>query len=485
MWLRYLLFVAVIAGLAVGIYKVVKYFSEARAKVGKAHVEKFHDDEEKRANNKIKVVRVKNTKKDILLEISEKIKRDEYSGEYYDIFLTEQNSLSSAQWTFLPKIEIKIMDKLEKGSALLESIVHVRRGLVTGANPVFITKDTSEFEKNLLRPIISGRNIEKWNIERDESFIIYPHISRKKSVNINSFPKIYEYLSSHRSKLEQRYCVKRKNPRKWYELHDSCDPDWFVGPKIVVGGISNKNEFAIDESGNFYCLDSVFFMVQKLTSKINLSYLLGLLNSKPLEFYFKHVASVKRGKYYEYRSQYLDLLPIKVPNNPFEKNIETMIINKVEQINQLSEIKRVIKNFPENYLDEYRTKGVEFDEVKSKIKKDHTLLSSFTISFPKKGFNVCLDEDEEFIWVDTNEKALYLILALRNKKVKQDEIIKILIPRDNLIVNEILDKLKKAYDSINSTSLEHYEEELNELVNQLYGLDEEDQKVIEKFLAFA
>lgn len=437
------------------------------------------------AKNKIKVVRVKKPKKDILQEIAEKIRLDEYLGEYYDIFSTDQNILSSAQWKFIPKIESKIMDKLENGSDLLESIVHVRRGLVTGANPVFITKDISEYEENLLRPIISGRNIEKWNIYWDGSFIIYPHISRKNSVDINSFPKIYEYLSSHRSKLEQRYCVKRKNPRKWYELHDSCDPDWFARPKIVVGGISNKNEFAIDESGNFYCLDSSFFIVQKLTSKINLRYLLGLLNSKPLEFYFKHIASVKRGKYYEYRSQYLDLLPIKIPNNPFEKNVETMIIKKVEQIIQFSENRRFIKSFPDKYLDEYRSKGVEFDEFKSKIKMNHNVLNPFSSSFPRKGFNVFPDKDEDSIWVDTNEKAQYLVLALVNRKVKQDETIKILIPRNNLIVKEILDKLKKTDEKIKSKPLEHHEEELNDLVYQLYGLDEKDLEVIEKFLAFA
>ena len=53
MWLRILIFFAVIAGVIVVIYGVAKYFSEARARIGKAHVDKFHDDEKKRADKKI------------------------------------------------------------------------------------------------------------------------------------------------------------------------------------------------------------------------------------------------------------------------------------------------------------------------------------------------------------------------------------------------------------------------------------------------
>jgi len=57
MWLRILLLFAVIAGVIVGVYRVVKYFGGARTRVGKAHVEKFHDDEERRADKKIRQIK--------------------------------------------------------------------------------------------------------------------------------------------------------------------------------------------------------------------------------------------------------------------------------------------------------------------------------------------------------------------------------------------------------------------------------------------
>ena len=432
--------------------------------------------------NEVKVVRVKQQKEDILQEIAKKISLGQYSGDYYDIFLTEQESLNSKQWKFMPKNERVIMEKMENASVRLKNVAYVRRGLITGANDVFIIKDKNDFEENLLKPIIGGSNIQRWKIDWDGSLIIYPHKSRQISVNITLFPKIYEYLTSHRSKLEQRYCVKRQNPRKWYELHDAGEPDWFEKPKIVVCGISNRNEFAIDEPGNFYYLDSSFFLIQRDNSEIDFKYLLGLLNSTPLEFYFKHVASVKRGKYYEYRSQYLDVLPIKMPKTHLEKKIEPKIAEKVERILQYLKSERVIKGFPDTYLGEYRSKGVEFDGVRFIFTMDHNKLKPVLSGFPGKGFFVFPAEDEDSVWVDTKEKAQYLILALRSRRVNQNDTIKILIPRDNSIVTEILEKVKKTVEEIKATPIDQLENEINELVYQLYDLNEDDKAVIEDFL---
>ncbi len=437
---------------------------------------------EKNLKNEIKVVRFKKQKENIIEEVAENILLDDYSGCYYDIFSMEQTLLTSNQWSFATQNERKIKDKMNAGNVLLEFITDVRRGIVTGKNSVFIIKDKKDFEVDLLKPIVGGQNIKKWEINWEGSSIIYPHISRSISVNIPLFPIIYEYLTSHRLTLEQRYCVKRKNPRKWYELHDAGDPTWFKQPKIVVGGISNKNAFALDISGNFHIQDSSFFIIKKLNSEINLKYLLGILNSTLLEFFFKQTASIKQGNYFEYRSQYLNLLPIKIPNIPLEKNIETQIIQKVNQIILHMEKKKHNKDFPDTFLDEYRSEGFEFDEIKVTFKMAHKSLNCFLSGFPEQGFNVFPDKDETPIWVDTKEKAEYLLLALGKSKVDQNEMIKLLIPRANSIVKEILDKVTKNKEEINFVNVEQLEHEINTLVYKLYEISEDEQIVIESFL---
>jgi hypothetical protein len=58
----------------------------------------------------------------------------------------------------------------------------------------------------------------------------------------------------------------------------------------------------------------------------------------------------------------------------------------------------------------------------------------------------------------------------------------ILIPKSDAIVEEILRNLEGDKARIKSPSVAELEEEINELVYELYGLNEKDVKVIEDFL---
>jgi len=109
-------------------------------------------------------------------------------------------------------------------------------------------------------------------------------------------------------------------------------------------------------------------------------------------------------------------------------------------------------------------------------------LKPFLSGLPGKGYVVYPNEGEDSIWIGTKEKAQYLVLALRNRRVKQDDTVKILIPRDNSTVTEVLEKVKKTVQDAKATPIAQLEEEINEVVYQLYGLNENDKSIIEDFL---
>ena len=79
-------------------------------------------------------------------------------------------------------------------------------------------------------------------------------------------------------------------------------------------------------------------------------------------------------------------------------------------------------------------------------------------------------------------KADYVFTALKGKSAKKDEKELILIPKSDVIVEEVLKKLGEDKARIKSPSVAELEEEINELVYELYGLNEKDVKVIEAFL---
>ena len=85
--------------------------------------------------------------------------------------------------------------------------------------------------------------------------------------------------------------------------------------------------------------------------------------------------------------------------------------------------------------------------------------------------------------LNLKEKANYVITALKRKSAKKDEKMQILIPKSNAIVEEILKKLEDNKANTKSPLVTELEEEINELVYKLYGLNENDVKVIEDFLS--
>ena len=82
--------------------------------------------------------------------------------------------------------------------------------------------------------------------------------------------------------------------------------------------------------------------------------------------------------------------------------------------------------------------------------------------------------------VDSEAKAEYVKAALTGRKVSKGEKITILIPRAEALAKEALAHWQK--DVQEAQGIAALEEEINELVYKLYGLDENDKKIIEEFL---
>jgi len=150
---------------------------------------------------------------------------------------------------------------------------------------------------------------------------------------------------------------------------------------------------------------------------------------------------------------------------------------------QHSKPKKLLEGFPETYLNEYRSKGVEMDEIKYTFNADHQKLKPFLTSQLGKGYAVYPDKGEDPIWVGTKEKAKYIMLALNQKTVRQSDCTKIVVPRDNSIIAEVLHKFAKTIKDIESIKIEHLEKEIDKLVYRLYDLSKKDRNVVENFLA--
>jgi len=81
-------------------------------------------------------------------------------------------------------------------------------------------------------------------------------------------------------------------------------------PKILVPDIADRSAFALDEAGDF-AFTSGYGITLKPEVKLSPKYLLALLNSRVLDYFWKQVSTPLRGGFFRYFTQFIEQLPIR------------------------------------------------------------------------------------------------------------------------------------------------------------------------------
>ena len=211
---------------------------------------------------------------------------------------------SSESWSILSDIEQSIKAKIESvGTPLKDWDVQINYGIKTGFNDAFIidsikrdeilgacqSDDERQRTAEIIRPILRGRDIKRYDYEFANQYIIATFPSRQ--YNIDEYQAVREFLLSFgMERLEQtgkEYIIggekvkaRKKTNNKWFETQDSISYwDDLSKTKIVWIELSDESKFAICE--DLVPLNTVFFLTGN-----HLHHVLGLLNSKLIHWYF-------------------------------------------------------------------------------------------------------------------------------------------------------------------------------------------------------
>ena len=78
------------------------------------------------------------------------------------------------------------------------------------------------------------------------------------AVDTSNFPKAEKYLEKNRAKLANRKYVMQAG-KKWFEIWNTRDIDWFNQDKIITPNLSATNNFSVDfkdnKSGKYFYID--------------------------------------------------------------------------------------------------------------------------------------------------------------------------------------------------------------------------------------
>ena len=189
-------------------------------------------------------------------------------------------------------------------------------------NSPLIAQERSKIQQkygcDLFYPLIRGIEIRDFGITPTQpaSWIFYPQYQNEQGT-LHAFPAedIPEMLDFLRQQgfeqtLQRREYIIRSH-REWFEIwNPKSSRDMLLPLKIVVPDISPKNNFAIDRSGRFVD-GSAYFILLKDSREENYQFVLGILNSFVMEFFYKlRSPNVLYANQYRYWSPLLKQIPL-------------------------------------------------------------------------------------------------------------------------------------------------------------------------------
>lgn len=278
--------------------------------------------------------------------------------------MIETASISEKEWNFSPSESGALLERLSAFPEKLGDIVEkIAQGLVTSADQVYIleeragstkrlvsvhsraTEKTYRLEREVVVPLLKGAlDMRRYRIESVTRYVVFPYkdgslISAKDFAA--RFPNCWAYLKENRKTLTDREHGKMEH-EGWHGYVYPKNLKMFAQPKILTPAIANRASFSYDEHGEYYFVGSGggggggYGITLKPCAE-SVLYILGLLNSRLLDFYLKSISSPFRQGYYAYNKQYIERLPIRRINfaDTAEKQQHDKIVARVDEMLQL------------------------------------------------------------------------------------------------------------------------------------------------------
>ena len=252
------------------------------------------------------------------------------NNEYY----MGQNRLNIKSFSFNSPEVLNLRDKILKQGTLIKDLdIQINYGIKTGYNKAFIIDESTKNKlinedsknKEIIKPLLRGRDLDKWKYFYKNLYILIIKYGHGDDIKHN-YKSIFSHLEQHATKLKNRGQVKN-GQHHWLELDNNPSDKYislFEKEKIMYGEIVPEPRFIFD-NGTFY-MEATGFILN--SNSINLKYLLGLLNSKLLFWYFKDIGYNLGGKGYRYKKIFIEQIPIKFTN----KTTENKVINLVNEL---------------------------------------------------------------------------------------------------------------------------------------------------------
>jgi adenine-specific DNA-methyltransferase len=209
---------------------------------------------------------------------------------------------SETSWPSGNPANFAVLADLEHRFPLLEDEstgTRVGIGVATGADSVFLTRDSNLVESDRLLPLLMTRDTAAGRHEWSGTYLVNPW-ENGKLVDLAEYPQLDRYLQANGADIRRRH-VAQTNPNRWYRTIDRVEPGLLERPKLVIPDLKAFIQPVLDP-GKTYPHHGLYFITSDGWDPEVLG---GLLLSDIAELFVSMYCVKMRGGCYRFQAQYL------------------------------------------------------------------------------------------------------------------------------------------------------------------------------------
>ena len=247
--------------------------------------------------------------------------------------IPEDHLSDSKKWNISSENDAVVLDKINKMPFMVKDVFKgIFQGIVSGDNKAFYLYDCIEkenyiegfsqvsnsriiIERDICKPIFTGKTISRYNLIDKKEFLIYPyHLQNEKTVFYNetelekNFPKCFDYFQSIKERLENRGTASMSYPI-WYALWNARNIQNLSAKKIFTPDICFGSSMCFDEVGRLHNDTSYGLILKEPSDEIYKAYL-AIFNSKITWYFLTKTGTELRGGYFRFKTKYLEPFPL-------------------------------------------------------------------------------------------------------------------------------------------------------------------------------
>ena len=253
------------------------------------------------------------------------------------------NRATASEWNFAVGKSAALLERLTNTRPKLGQVAsRIYQGPITSADTVYLfeqsrtgkrrgtvevfsreLQDWVALERDILKPVVRSGDIGRYAATPSVS-ALFPYEVRDSSARLltpdemkRSWTLGWDYLNRNKKLLQDREGGKFRDS-EWYRYGRTQNLGMWEQPKLMVPYMTTRLAAYLDRGDGFYFINVTTggYGLTVDDRSVQLPYLCALLNSRLLDFCFRHVSTTFHGGYFAANKQFIEQLPIRTINLP-------------------------------------------------------------------------------------------------------------------------------------------------------------------------